>query len=145
MRDLAFFESGRRIGVDLRHPIDEFEPEPEVDGFSVDLYGLVEKVACSFLTGDPKINRVAWKFLLGKQSGSMRDYARRMGCSVAAISKQINRLARLFAMPLHNPHLREARREIARVSWGERRQRAGGFRPAARVLADGSTGEGGRP
>ena len=145
MRDHAFFENGQRIGVEFRHPIDEFEPEPEVDGYSVDLYGLVEKVACSFLTGDPNINRVAWKFLLGKQSCSMRDYARRAGCSVAAISKQNNRIARLFAMPLHNPHLRVARREITRVSWTKRRQRAGGCRPAARELVGESTDQGGRP
>ena len=145
MSGRTFFEDGRRIGAEFRHPVDELEPETESAEWSVDLYGLVEKVAFSFLTGNPEINSVAWRFLLGKQSGSMREHARRSGCSVAAISRQINRIARLFEMPLHTPHLRAARREITRASWKRRRQRAGGCRPAARMLAGESTDQGGRP
>jgi len=130
MERTFYDDYGQRITVDHRTPVDDIEPDEPTPRHSPHILTLMEKVAGTFLRGNPRITRVAWQFLLGAQSGSMRRHARDIGCTVAAISRRINTLSREFGMPVHNPHLREQRREITRASWEKRKRRADRSRPA---------------
>jgi hypothetical protein len=139
----TYFENGERVAVSWRHPVDDIEPDEPTAPAMPDVLSLVEKVAGTFLRGNPRINVAAWRFLLGVESESMREYARRIGCTAAAISRQVNGIARTFGMPLHGPHLRDARREITRLSWEKRKRRASRSQPAARAqLEDHPTQQG---
>lgn len=140
----TFFENGKRVPASLHHPVDDIEPDESPAQRVPDLLTLVEKVASTFLRGDPNINRAAWRFVLGAESDSMREYARRIGCTAAAISRQVNGIAREFGIPLHNPHLRAARQEITRISWEKRRRRVSRSQPAANALFDKHPTKGGR-
>jgi len=107
-----FNEDGRPTVVDTTHPVDLLEPEDDTpDRGTPPLIRVVESVARTFLTGNPKITLVAWRILLGDEWDSIRACGRRAGCSAAAISKRLAILSRQFNM---RPPRRHARR-LARV------------------------------
>jgi hypothetical protein len=83
----SYYDNGCRIAVDHTTPVDVLEPESEpTHEIDRDLLTLTEKIASTFLRGDPEVTRIAWRFLLRKEPMSIRACARRVGCSAAAIS-----------------------------------------------------------
>ncbi len=129
----SYYENGCRIAVDHTTPVDVLEPESgpthEIDS---DLLTLTEKIASTFLRGDPEVTRIAWRFLLRKEPMSIRACARRAGCSAAAISRRVRILSEQFNLSLSNPKNRELRRMLANEYWEKRKRREDVNPPAAR-------------
>ncbi len=114
-----FDQDGRPAAVDTTHPVDLLEPQdttPKYDDIRVIL--VVEQVARSFLSGDPKITLIAWRVLLGDEWESIRACARRSGCTAAAISKRVAILSREFKRQTSKNH----QRRLARLEQRERFQ-----------------------
>jgi hypothetical protein len=127
-----FDEERRPIAVDTTHPIDLLEPDCEpTHHIGCDLLTLTEKVADSYLTGDPAVTRIAWRVLLRKEPESIRACARRAGCTAAAISKRVRILAKQCGLPLNDEKLRELRRQLATRAWQKRKRREATRPPAA--------------
>lgn len=120
----AFFDDARcPVAVDTTHPVDLLEPEDDGSvGADFDWLNVTEKVADTYLTGDPAVTRIAWRVLLGKEPESIRACARRAGCSAAAISKRVRILMEHFNLRMTKPHLRTLRRMIAREAWERKRR-----------------------
>ena len=78
----AFFDDARcPVAVDTTHPVDLLEPEDDGRiGADFDWLNVTEKVADTYLAGDPAVTRIAWRVLLGKEPESIRACARRAGC-----------------------------------------------------------------
>lgn len=128
----SYYENGNRIAVDHKTPVDVLEPESEPSHeIDTDLLTLTEKIASSYLRGDPEVTRLAWRFLLRKEPLSIRACASRKGCSAAAISKRVRILSEQFRLPLSNPKIRELRRHLANQYWEERKRREDVNPPAA--------------
>ena len=128
----CYYENGCRIAVDHTTPVDVLEPESEpTHRIDADFLTLIEKIASTFLRGDPEVTRIAWRFLLRKEPMSIRACARRAGCSAAAISKRVRILSEEFRLPLSNPKIRELRRHLANQYWEERKRREDVNPPAA--------------
>lgn len=105
-----FDQEGRPAAVDMTHPVDLLEPDDAAaERDTPSLILVVEAVARTFFTGDPKITLVAWRILLGDEWDAIRACARRAGCSAAAISKRLAILSRQFNM-------RPPRRHVRRLS-----------------------------
>ena len=127
-----FDDNGCCIAVDYTTPVDVLEPEVEsTRADSHDLLTVTERVAASYLTGNPALTRIAWRVLLNKEPESIRACARRAGCSAAAISKRVVILSEQFNVPLTNPHIRAMRSRITRDSWRKRKRREDTRPPAA--------------
>ena len=121
----AFFDDARcPVAVDTTHPVDLLEPEDDGRiGADFDWLNVTEKVADTYLAGDPAVTRIAWRVLLGKEPESIRACARRAGCSAAAISKRVRILMEHFNLRMTKPHLRAMRGKIAREAWKKRRRK----------------------
>jgi hypothetical protein len=121
--------------VDLSHPVDILEPEeaPPDRGVAHTLT-LTERIAETYVSGDPAITRIAWRVLLNHEPRSIRACARRAGCTAAAISKRVRILAETFGLRLSRPQVREMRSWVTRESWKTRRRRD--TRPAAACHED---------
>ena len=105
-----FDQDGRPAAVDTTHPVDLLEPDDSAaERDTPSLILVVEAVARTFFTGDPKITLVAWRILLGDEWDAIRACARRARCSAAAISKRLAILSRQFNM-------RPPRRHVRRLS-----------------------------
>lgn len=105
-----FDQDGRPAAVDTTHPVDLLEPDDAAaERDTPSLILVVEAVARTFFTGDPKITLVAWRILLGDEWDAIRACARRARCSAAAISKRLAILSRQFNM-------RPPRRHVRRLS-----------------------------
>lgn len=129
----SYYESGCRIAVDHTTPVDMLEPESEpTHEIDSDLLTLTEKIASTFLRGDPEVTRIAWRFLLRKEPMSIRACARRAGCSAAAISRRVRILSEQCNLPLSNEKLRQLRRDVAERAWEKRKRREEVNPPAAR-------------
>ena len=114
-----FDQDGRPAAVDTTHPVDLLEPDDETaERDTPAMILVVESVARTFLTGDPRITLVAWRVLLGDEWDSIRACARRSGCTAAAISRRLAILTQQFKM-------RPPRRHVRRLA---RWQRQGTFR-----------------
>ncbi|MBN8457556.1 MAG: HTH domain-containing protein [Verrucomicrobia bacterium] len=119
-----FDEDGRPIAVDETHPVDILEPEEEAPIRSTpDAILMIDRIGGSFLRGNPFIIQVAWSFLLNQQSRSMEFWAKKLGCSRQAISKQVARLANRFGYPISNRLSVEMRRRAAKKSRAARKRR----------------------
>ena len=71
--------------MDERHPVDFLEPEEESsERGTPPTIMVVEAVARTFFTGNPKITLVSWRIMLGDDWDSIRACARRAGCTAAA-------------------------------------------------------------
>jgi hypothetical protein len=129
----TYFDDNRcRVAVDHTTPVDVLEPEVESSrADSHDLLTVTERVAATYLTGNPALTRIAWRVLLNKEPESIRACARRAGCSPAAISKRVMILSEQFNVPLRNPHIRAMRSRITRDSWRKRKRREDRNPPAA--------------
>lgn len=106
-----FEHDGRPTSVDTTHPVDLLEPDdtpPERD--VPPLITVVDAVAKTFFTGDPKITLVAWRILLGDEWASIRACAQRAGCTAAAISRRLAILSRQFQQRPPATHLRRLAR-----------------------------------
>ena len=109
-----FDHDGRPAAVDTTHPVDLLEPDvttPERDTPSMIV--IVEAIARTFLTGDPRITLVSWRILLGDEWDAIRACARRAGCTAAAISRRLGILSRQF-------NLRPPRRHVRRLARWQR-------------------------
>jgi len=92
-----FDQDGRPAAVDTTHPVDLLEPEDtQPERGTPSLITVVDAVARTFFTGDPRITLVAWRILLGDEWASIRACARRAGCTAAAISRRLAILSRQF-------------------------------------------------
>ncbi len=120
----GFDESGSRIAVDWRTPVDDLEPETDAECDGPPIIHLVERIADTFTRGDSRITMLAWRVVLGTEPESIRRCAARMGITAAAISRRARIISETFGLALRNPHIRERRREITRRSWKARRRRA---------------------
>ena len=125
-----FDDNSSLVGVDERHPVDYLEPEeasPE-RGLPA-MITVVEAVARTFLTGDPRITLISWRIMLGDDWESIRACARRSGCTAAAISRRVAILTRQLKKRPPKKH----ERSLAR--WEQREQfqtlRREGFHPPA--------------
>ena len=119
-----FDHDGRPTAVDLTHPVDVLEPDEASPAHDLpDALTLTERIAESYLAGDPAITRIAWRVLLNHEPASIRACARRAGCTAAAISRRAAILAEQFGMPLRRPQIRALRRWLTRESWKTRRRR----------------------
>lgn len=127
----SYYDNGCRIAVDHTTPIDVLEPEPEPTR-DIDFLSLTEKVAESYLTGDPAVTRIAWRVLLKKEPSSIRACAARAGCTASAISKRVRILSKQCGLPLNNEKIRDLRRELAKAAWKKRKRRKDRNPPAAR-------------
>jgi hypothetical protein len=128
----CYYENGSRIAVDHTTAVDVLEPETEpTHEIDCDLLTLTEKIASTYLRGDPEITRIAWRFLLKKEPMSIRACASRAGCSAAAISKRVRVLSEQCRVPLSNPKIRELRRVLAKQYWEEQKRREDVNLPAA--------------
>ena len=111
------------MAVDERHPVDHIEPLEESTCCDLhDWLTVTEKVATSYLTGDPAVTRIAWRVLLRKEPESIRACARRAGCTAAAISKRVRILMEQFNLRQTTPRLRKIRRQIACEAWKRKRR-----------------------
>lgn len=111
--------------VDETHPVDVLEPQDmPVDRGLTDTLTLTERIAASYVSGDPAITRIAWRVLLNQEPESIRACARRTGCTAAAISRRVKILAEDFGLPLTRPQVRAMRSWITRESWKARRREA---------------------
>lgn len=119
-----FDDQGARIAVDWRTPVDELEPEDDARLEAPSAMTLVERIAATFTRGDSKITELAWRFLLGAESQSMRRCAARAGISFAAISRRARIIAEEFGLRLRDPHVRHMRRDVALAAWRKRKRRA---------------------
>lgn len=129
----SYYENGCRIAVDHTTPVDVLEPESEpTHDIDTDVLTLTEKIAFTYLRGNPEVTRIAWRFLLRKEPMSIRACARRVGCSAAAISKRVRILSEQFNLPLSNPKIRQLRRILASEYWEKRKRREDVNPPAAR-------------
>jgi len=131
-------------------PVDVLEPEVEsTRADSHDWLTVTERLAATYLTGNPALTRIAWRVLLNKEPESIRACARRAGCSPAAISKRVMIFSEQFNVPLRNPHIRAMRSRITRDSWRKRRRREDLNLPAANdeqsKMNDCAEVKGGRP
>jgi hypothetical protein len=125
-----FDDNSSLVAVDERLPVDYLEPEeasPE-RGLPA-MITVVEAVARTFFTGDPKITLVSWRILLGEDWDSIRACARRAGCTAQAISRRLAILSRQLKK-------RPPKRHVQRLArWGQREQfqtiRREGFHPPA--------------
>jgi len=120
----GFDDSGNRIAVDRRTPVDYLEPEEDCKRATPPIVHLVERIADTFTRGDSRITMLVWRVLLGTEPESIRRCAARMGVTAAAISRRARIISETFGLTLRNPHIRERRKEIARRSWENRRRRA---------------------
>ncbi len=112
-----FDDHGRPTAVDMTHPVDLLEPEETApDRGMPAAIVLVEEIARTFLTGDPKITLIAWRIMLDDEWSSIRACARREGCTAAAISKRLAILSRRF-------HRRVPQRHVRRLSRWEQREK----------------------
>jgi hypothetical protein len=118
-----FDQDGQPAAVDFTHPVDILEPEeaPPDRGVAHTLT-LTERIADTFVTGNPEITRIAWRVLLNQEEDSIRACARRAGCTAAAISRRAKILAETFGLPLRRPQIRALRRWLAHESWKTRRR-----------------------
>lgn len=116
-----WFDNGVPVAVDTRTPVDDIEPEPRPER-PVDLLQVVERVAGTFVRGNPRVTALAWRVLLGAQIDSMRKCARRAGCTAAAISHRAGMLAREFGIRPREPRLRQMRRSLALQAWAKKRR-----------------------
>ena len=105
----TFYENGNRVPASLHHPVDDIEPDESPALRVPDLLTLVEKVASTFLRGDPNINRAAWRFVLGAESDSMREYARRIGKNPAHTAPQLLGRNAYGLAELHRAAIRQAK------------------------------------
>lgn len=145
-----FDEDHRPALVDERHPVDLLEPEERpVDRGLPDFITMVDVIGETYIRGETEITRAAWKFLLKKESRSMRECAKRIGCTPQAISMRVRLLAEQFGYPINNEQKRAMQREVASRSWAKRRRRRATRPPAAadEQLEDNSPSpkKGGRP
>ncbi len=125
-----FDDNSSLVAVDERHPVDYLEPEeasPE-RGLPA-MITIVEAIARSFFTGEPKITLVSWRILLGDEWESIRACARRAGCTAAAISRRVGILARDFKIRPHKQNLRRLGRWVASERFQTLRRE--GFHPPA--------------
>lgn len=128
-----YYENGCRVAVDHTTPVDTLEPETEpTHDVGCMVFTLTEKIALTYTRGDPEVTRIAWRFLLRKEPMSIRECARRKGCSAAAISKRVRILSEEFNLPLSNAKLRQLRRFVAERVWAKRKRREEVNPPAAR-------------
>ncbi len=112
-----FDDNSSLVAVDERLPVDYLEPEeasPE-RGLPA-MITVVEAVARTFLTGDPKITLVSWRIMLGDDWESIRACARRAGCTAAAISRRVAILSRQLKKQPPKAHVRSLAR------WEQREQ-----------------------
>lgn len=106
-----FDDDGRPTAVDATHPVDLLEPEDvDSDRGMPSAIVLVDTIARTFCTGDPKITLIAWRIMLHDEWESIRACARREGCTPAAISKRLAILSRLFRRRIPKRHLRRLAR-----------------------------------
>jgi hypothetical protein len=106
-----FDQDGRPAAVDITHPVDLLEPDDAAAERDMpSLIVVVEAVARTFFTGDPKITLVAWRVLLGDEWDSIRACARRAECTAAAISRRLAILSRQFKLRPPRMHLRRLTR-----------------------------------
>ena len=127
---VGFDDKGARVVIDVRTPVDFMEPEPEEQN-RVGLFDAVTlRFASTFDRGDARITHLAWRYILRREPNSMRQAARRLGVTAAAISRRCRIIAETFGVPWSDPSLRELRRDLARLAWRKRR-RDGRSRPAA--------------
>lgn len=116
-----WYENGAPVAVDTRTPIDDIEPEPQPQR-PVELLKVVERVAGTFVRGNPRVTALAWRFLLGAEIASMHKCARRAGCTAAAVSHRAGMLAREFGLRPREPRLRQMRRSLALQAWERKRR-----------------------
>ncbi|HPA20526.1 MAG TPA: hypothetical protein PLU30_22435 [Verrucomicrobiae bacterium] len=116
-----WYENGAPVAADNRTPVDEIEPEPQPRR-AIDLLRVVERVAGTFVRGNPRVTLLAWRVVLGAECDSMRKCAARAGCTAAAISHRAGVLAREFGLRPRGPRLREMRRGLALQAWERRRR-----------------------
>lgn len=120
----CYYENGSRVAVDHTTPVDVLEPESEpTHEIDSDFLTLTEKIASTYTRGDPEVTRIAWRFLLRKEPMSIRECARRKGCSAAAISKRVRILSEQCNLPLSNAKLRQLRRDVAERAWEKKKRR----------------------
>ena len=130
-----FDDSGQRVAVDHKNPIDDLEPEADESvRADLKLAEIVFRIGATFREGDPKVTCAAWAFLLRGADGSMRRRAKALGVTTAALSKRARILAESFGLDLTDPHIRELRRRLATEAWARRkRRRADRSQPAAHL------------
>ena len=136
MKEVYFDDDGNPTAADWRTPDKVLEPEEPNERETPSTITIIERIASTFTTGDSRITALAWRYILGDESESMRRSAKRAGVSTAAISKRARVLAKTFGMPLRNPHNRDQRREITRASWRKQKRRAGLPDPPPRMNAE---------
>jgi len=137
--DHAFFDdSGGKLVVDQRTPVDDIEPlDGDVTRADVNLAEVVFRVGASFREGNPTITAAAWDYMIRGESASMRQKAKRLGFTTAALSRRARILAESFGLKLNDPHIRELRRRLAKEAWARRKKRrADRSRPAANAQLD---------
>ena len=120
----GYDDSGSRIAVDWRTPVDYLEPKTDDEREATPLILLVERIADTFTRGDFRITMLAWRAVLGTEPESIRRCAARIGVTAAAVSRRARIISETFGLGLRNPHVRERRKEITRRSWQARRRRA---------------------
>lgn len=128
--DIWFDDNGMPTAVDFTHPVDLMEPEEEAPERNLPAtIQVVEAVARTFFTGNPKITLVSWRIMLGEDWDSIRACARRAGCTAAAISRRLAILTRQYKRRPPEKHMRR----LARWQQSEQFQtlRREGFHPPA--------------
>ena len=116
-----FDQDGRPTAVDNTHPVEVMEPVEEApDRGMPPLIKVVDFVARTFLTGDPRITHIAWRILLGDEWDAIRACARRSGCTAAAISRRVGILSRLRRRKPPEDHERSLARWEQREEFRER-------------------------
>ena len=128
-----FDDNGMPVTAEHRTAVDEIGPlDVDVPRTDINLAAVVFRIGASFREGNPAITAAAWNFLIRGEDESMRQKAKRLGFSTAALSRRARILAESFGLNLSSPHIRELRRRLAKESWARRKKRrAVRNRPAA--------------
>lgn len=125
-----FDDNQRPCPADETHPMDLIEPVDLPDERGGGLIALIDIVGDSYTRGNTEIIRAAWKFLLNKEPRSMRDVAKKLGCSAQAISQRVRRLSEKYCYPIPDRRIREMKR-MSTPKPNENRKRRGATRPPA--------------
>jgi hypothetical protein len=116
-----FDQDGRPTAVDTTLPVDLMEPlEESPDRDLPPLITVVDFVARTFLTGDPRITHIAWRIVLGDEWEALRACARRSGCTAQAISRRVGILSRLQKRKVPEDHARKLARWEQREEFRDR-------------------------
>lgn len=126
-----FDDHQRPCLADDTHPMDIIEPVDLPDERGGGLVALIDIVGDSYVRGNTEITRAAWKFLLNKESRSMRDVARKLGCTAQAISKRMHQLSERYRYPIPDRRIRETKRMTTTWKSAENRKRQRTTQPPA--------------